>query len=136
MFRIAVAVLLSLSCIGAQNVPEASDKGPRLSTGRACATDDALRIGHGVASPSVVSSVQPKYTEEAKKAKLEGTVVITGVVDRKGRACGKWSVRQSLGPGMDESAVAAVSRWLFKPGLQNGEPAPVIVTIEVNFRLL
>jgi len=106
-----------------------------LSTGRECAPDEAFRIGHGVAPPSVVSKVEPKYTEEAKKAKSQGTVVISGVIDQNGRACGKWTILRSLGLGLEQKAIEAISQWVFKPGLQNGSPAPVIVTIEVSFRL-
>jgi TonB family protein len=137
MFRVAGGLFLLLSIAGAQNQPELAPLGKDLiSTGRECPADDALRIGHGVAAPSVLSRVEPKYTEQARKEKVEGTVILTGVIDPKGHACGKWSVRRRLGLGLDESAVAAVSKWVFKPGLQNGEPAPVVVTIEVNFHLL
>ena len=61
--------------------------------------------------------------------------MITGVIDKNGRACGKWSARRSLGLGLDQKAVDAVSQWVFKPSQQNGSPAPVIVTMEVTFRL-
>lgn len=130
MFRTAAGLVLLLSSASAQN-----PKPERISTGRECPTDEVLKIGHGDAAPAVLSKVEPKYTEEALKAKLQGTVSITGVLDATGHACGKWNVHHSMGMGLDESAVAAVSQWVFKPGLENGTPAPVTVTIEVNFRL-
>jgi protein TonB len=138
MVRVAAALLLSLSSAAAQNRPEivpGPGESGTIPTGRECAPDEVLRIGHGVAAPSVISKVEAKYTDEAKKAKREGTVIVTGVIDQSGHACGKWAVFRSLGEGLDESAVAAVSKWVFKPALQNGAPAPVTVTIEVTFRL-
>jgi TonB family protein len=143
MFRLAAAALLWLSCAMAQNRPEIvpnlgdSDvlPGYNLPTGRECAPGEVFNIGHGVAAPVVVSRVEPKYTDEAKRAKWEGTVVIRGVIDQSGRACGKWTLLRSLGLGLDQRAVDAISQWVFKPGLQNGGPAPVTVTMEVNFHL-
>jgi TonB family protein len=89
----------------------------------------------GVTVPSVTYKVEPTYTPEAKEAKIQGGVVITLVVNAQGR----WDdikVTQSLDPGLDANAVAAVSQWLFKPGTKDGQPVDVAVTIEINFKLL
>jgi TonB family protein len=89
----------------------------------------------GVASPSVTYKVEPSYTPEAKEAKIQGGVVLNLVVNAQGRA-DDIKVTQSLDPGLDANAVAAVSQWLFKPGMKDGQPVDVAVTIEINFRLL
>ncbi len=89
----------------------------------------------GVASPSVTYRVEPSYTPEAKEAKIQGTVKLSLVVNSQGRA-DDIKVTQSLDPGLDANAVAAVSQWLFKPGSKDGQPVDVGVAIEVNFRLL
>ncbi len=86
----------------------------------------AYRIGGGVSPPSVLSKVEPEYSEEARKAKWQGTVVLQLVVDEKGMPQ-QMKVTRSI---------EAVAKWRFKPGLKDGKPVPVIATIEVNFRLL
>jgi TonB family protein len=93
------------------------------------------RIGGGVSAPGVLSKVEPEYSEEARKAKWQGTVVVSVIVDEVGRPRNV-RVLRSLGLGLDQKAVEAVSQWKFKPGLKDGKPVPVFATIEVNFRLL
>jgi TonB family protein len=93
------------------------------------------RVGGGVSSPSVLYKVDPEYSEEARKAKYSGTVLISVVVDPQGRPQNIKVVR-SLGLGLDEKAMEAVAKWRFKPGMKDGRAVSVIATIEVNFRLL
>ena len=95
----------------------------------------AYNIGGGVSAPQVLFKVEPEYSEEARKAKWQGTVVLTVIVDEMGRP-NHVSVLRSLGLGLDQKAIDAVSQWRFKPGLKDGKAVPVIATIEVNFRLL
>lgn len=68
-------------------------------------------------------------------AKLEGAVVVSLVVGKDGQP-GDQRVIRSLGLGLDENAVACVSRWRFAPGTKDGQPVAVRATVEVNFRLL
>jgi len=82
-----------------------------------------------------MSKVEPEYSEEARRAKWQGTVVLSVIVDELGRPR-NIRVFHSLGLGLDQKAVDAVSQWRFKPGRKDGKPVPVIATIEVNFRLL
>jgi len=95
----------------------------------------AYRIGGGVSAPAVLSKVEPEYSEEARKAKWQGTVVLSLVVDDQGRPQ-NLKVLRSLGLGLDQKAIEAVEKWRFKPGMKDGKPVPVMATIEVNFRLL
>ena len=95
----------------------------------------AFRIGGGVSAPSVLTKVEPEYSEEARKAKWQGVVVLRLVVDDQGRPQ-KLEVVRSLGLGLDQKAIEAVEKWRFKPGMKDGKPVPVVATIEVNFRLL
>jgi periplasmic protein TonB len=95
----------------------------------------AYRIGGGVSAPAVIHKVEPEYSEEARKAKWQGTVVLQLVVDEKGRPQ-DLKVMRALGLGLDQKAIEAVEKWTFKPGMKDGKPVPVIATIEVNFRLL
>jgi TonB family protein len=91
-------------------------------------------IGGGVSAPQVVSKVEPEYSEEARKAKLQGTVVLYVVVDEQGLPRDLKVVRP-LGLGLDQKAIEAAQKWRFKPGLKDGHPVAVSAQIEVNFRL-
>jgi TonB family protein len=93
------------------------------------------KVGGGVSAPVVVSKVDPEYSEEARKAKYSGSVLLSIVVDTEGRAR-DIHVSRSLGMGLDEKAIEAVEKWRFKPGMRNGQAVNVRATIEVNFRLL
>lgn len=95
----------------------------------------AFRIGGGVSAPVPTFKPEPEYSEEARKAKYQGSVMLSLVVDEKGIPQNIQVVRK-LGLGLDEKAVEAVARWRFKPGMKDGKPVPVQATIEVTFRLL
>jgi TonB family protein len=95
----------------------------------------AFKIGGGVSAPSVLYKVEPEYSEEARKAKFQGTVVLFVVVDEKGNPR-DLKVLRPLGLGLDQKAIEAVEKWRFRPGMKDGKPVPVQATIEVNFRLL
>ena len=95
----------------------------------------AFKVGNGVTAPIVLYKKEPEYSEEARKAKYQGTVVLYIEVDPSGRAVNPRVVR-SLGLGLDEKAMEAVRQWKFKPGYRDGKPVTVAATIEVNFRLL
>ena len=90
----------------------------------------------GVTLPKVISEVKPQYTPEAIQAKIEGTVIMTAVVRTDGTP-GDIEITTSLDSeyGLDEQAVAALSQWRFEPGLKDGKPVPVRVTIEMRFWL-
>jgi TonB family protein len=92
-----------------------------------------VQSGNGSARPVVIyQAPDPPYTEAARNAGLEGTVLLSLVVKEDGTA-GNIRVIRPLGLGLDERAVEAVSQWLFQPALVNGKPGAVAVTIEVNF---
>jgi TonB family protein len=93
------------------------------------------RIGGGVSSPTLMFKVEPEYSEEARKAKFQGTVVLYIEVDEKGNPRNLKVVR-ALGLGLDEKAIEAVKKWRFKPALKDGQPVAVAAQVEVNFRLL
>jgi serine/threonine-protein kinase len=83
--------------------------------------------------PSVVSKVEPKYSQEAKSFRYSGTTVLSVVVDEHGLP-GDIRVLRATGYGLDKQAVDAVSRWRFSPGLRNGAPIRYRVGVQVNFR--
>jgi TonB family protein len=92
------------------------------------------RVGGGVLPPKVVFDPDPDYSEEARKAKFQGTVVLWVIVGPDGRPR-DITVQRSLGMGLDEKAVEAVRRWKFEPARKDGQAVAVQIAIEVNFRL-
>jgi len=94
-----------------------------------------FRVGGGVTAPVLVYKKEPEYSEEARKAKYQGTVTLYVEVAPNGKAT-NIKVLHSLGLGLDEKAIEAVKQWTFKPGLKDGKPVTVAASIEVNFRLL
>ncbi len=90
--------------------------------------------GGGVTAPRVVYDPDPDFSDEARKAKYQGTVLLWLIVGADGRAH-DIKVARSLGMGLDEKAIAAVQTWRFEPGKLNGAPVPVQVNVAVNFRL-
>ena len=94
-----------------------------------------FRTGRGVSAPTVLYKVEPEYSEEARKAKYQGVVVVHVIVDAAGRVVNPVVVH-SLGLGLDEKAIEAVTKWKFRPAYKDGKPVPVTAEIEVSFRLL
>jgi len=94
-----------------------------------------FRMGKGVTPPVPILRDEPEYTEEARAARLHGAVVVQVIIDTDGRAHHA-RVLRSLGLGLDENALDAISQWQFKPAVKDGQPVPVTATIEVNFRLM
>jgi TonB family protein len=94
-----------------------------------------FRVGGGVTAPALLLKVEPEYSEEARKAKHQGTVLLYVEVDPSGRAT-NIRVTRSLGLGLDEKAIDAVKKWKFIPGRKDGKPVTVAAVIEVTFRLL
>ena len=97
----------------------------------------AFRPGTGgVGYPSCLYCPTPEYSEDARKAKYQGVVLLQLVVTADGRAT-EVQVVKGPGLGLEEKAINAVKDWKFKPALgPNGTPVATLLTIEVNFRLL
>lgn len=95
----------------------------------------AVKIGHGVSAPQLVTKIEPEYTEEARAAGLTGTAVLYVEVAPDGTPQ-NMAVIRGLGLGLDQKAIEAITQWRFKPGTRDGQPITVAAQIEVNFRLL
>jgi periplasmic protein TonB len=92
------------------------------------------RVGGGVSAPRPIYSPDPDYSEEARKAKYQGTVVLWVIVGTDGRPH-DIRVYRTLGMGLDEKAIEAIRTWRFAPARKDGVPVAVQVNIEVSFRL-
>lgn len=92
-------------------------------------------MGPGVKAPEAISQPLPAYTEEARKARAEGIVLIQAVIHKDG-SVDSFKVLRGLGYGLDESAINTIAtKWRFRPGTYRGEPVDVQANIEVSFRL-
>jgi TonB family protein len=106
------------------------DSGVPEMTARACAPEPE----HNVTMPHAIFVPDPEYSEQARKKKINGTVVVslTVTVDGTTRDI---KVVKGAGYGLDEKAVEAVSRWKFSPALRDGQPIEKEITAEVAFHL-
>jgi TonB family protein len=117
---------------------------PRLTIWSFCALVLLLCVAHAKAqsspnknvftAPSLISKVEPEYTNEARQKKISGVILLSLVVDENGIAQ-NIKVVSPLGQGLDEKAIEAVTKWHFKPGTKNGVPVPTVAQVQVNFRL-
>ena len=112
-----------------------SGEGPGVGPGRGGGIGGGVfRVGGGVSAPKPVFSPDPEYSEEARKAKYQGTVVLGLVVGPDGRPR-DMKVLRSLGLGLDEKAIEAVKNWRFEPAVKDNKPVAVYISVEVDFRL-
>jgi TonB family protein len=98
------------------------------------AEERVYRAGDNITAPVLVSKAEPRYTEEALQAQLQGTVVLYAQIDPSGNAVNLHVLRR-LGMGLDARAIEAASRWRFQPAMRDGTPVTFETTLEVNFRL-
>jgi periplasmic protein TonB len=99
-------------------------------------TPQIARAGvDGISIPTCVYCPRPEYSEEARKAKLQGTITVQAVVTLDGRA-ENISVVQGLGSGLDEKAIEVVKNWHFNPAHNSkGQPVAAEVPMHVFFKL-
>jgi TonB family protein len=89
--------------------------------------------GHASA-PTVIAKAQANYTDAARRDGIQGTVLLSAVIDESGKAQ-DIHVEHSIDPGLDQEAIKAVRRWRFQPGELDGRPVRVPVQMEITFRL-
>jgi TonB family protein len=97
----------------------------------------AYRPGSGVSFPTLIRQEQPKYTSEAMRAKVQGSVELEAVILENGTV-GEVRIMKSLDKvfGLDQEAITAARKWLFRPGIgPDGKPVATIVTLILEFRL-
>ena len=92
--------------------------------------------GGSVVMPAVLRSVRPRYTTEAMRARIQGTVLVRAIVRPDGTV-GEVRILRSLDPvfGLDREALDAATQWLFRPAVMAGQPVPFVVSIELVFSL-
>jgi TonB family protein len=94
----------------------------------------AMALSGNIAPPVKVFSPQPLYTEDARRAGIQGVVILEAVVDAEGTVRNV-KILKGLPMGLDQSAVDAVMTWKYRPATLNGEPVPVYFTFTISFSL-
>jgi TonB family protein len=95
---------------------------------------DLRRVGGDVSAPVLIYSAIPEFSEEAKRAKSGGDVIVNLVVNQNGMPTNVRLFR-GIGNGLDEKALEAVRKYRFKPAMEHGKPVPVEINVDVNFRI-
>jgi periplasmic protein TonB len=93
-----------------------------------------MRPGGGVSAPVLIYSVDPEFSDEARRAKYQGVCVVSLIVDKQGNPQ-DIQIARALGMGLDQKAMEAVRQYKFKPAYFQGHPVPVYINVEVNFRI-
>jgi len=97
------------------------------------------KVEGNVKAPVPVYKPDPPYTSQARKDKVQGTIVAAVGVDASGNVAGvkliAVSLSRNLSDGLDQSLVQTLRTWRFEPAMKKGKPVPVMVTVETSFRL-
>jgi len=105
-----------------------------VAQNKAQAGEQAFALTTEITPPQLIEVASPDYTPEARKNKIEGSVTMAIVVDRKGDVIDA-KVVKGLGYGLDENAIVAVKVWKYRPAERNGEPVAVKMEVTVDFYL-
>jgi protein TonB len=108
--------------------------GPGVTEPATVVSDGPLPVGGAVLKPELIHRIDPRYTEPARKARLQGTVIVQAVIDEQGRVTDV-QIYKSLPMGLDQAAVDAVRQWRFKPATLHGRPVKVYYSLTIHFTL-
>jgi len=111
-------------------IPDAPP-GPAINMG---AANGPQWVGNGVLPPKKINAPQPRYTEEARKARIQGTVILQAIVDADGKISNV-KIIKGLPLGLDQSAIDTVKEWLYEPATREGLPVAVYMNLMINFSL-
>ena len=93
-----------------------------------------IHVGGDVVKPEKLNAPQPLYTEIARKARIQGVVIVQAIIDKEGNVTNA-RVLKGLPMGLDQAAIEAIKKWKFSPATLNGKPVSVYYNLTVNFSL-
>ena len=131
----ARAPAITTFSFGITNPKEANAGEAKSPTGTTKGAEAGSDSTEAVTAPVPIFKPEPPYSDEARKARVEGILVFVIVVDRQGNVSDVRAVSKPLGKGLDESAVNTLRTWKFKPATRGGRPVTVRVQVETKFRL-
>ncbi|MEM7048271.1 MAG: TonB family protein [Acidobacteriota bacterium] len=91
-----------------------------------------LRVGGEIRRPAQRFAPSPRYSEIARKARIQGVVILRAVLDKQGRVTDV-RILKDLPFGLGEAAAEAVARWEYEPATLRGKPVSVEMEISVHF---
>jgi TonB family protein len=135
-FAFALLTLLPVPFAAAQQPIPPSDPTAPAQTNEAPDSRSGLyKVGGHISAPVLKHRVMAQYTDEARRANYQGVCLVSLIVDAQGNPVNV-HIARALGMGLDEKAIEAIRQYKFKPALLDHKtPVPVMVTIEVDFRL-
>ena len=128
-YRVQVIVKPEPSFTGSMQAPP-----PPPAPEAAPLPSGAIRVGGNVQSQKLINHVTPVYPAVAKNARVQGTVTLVAEIGADG-SMQRLQVLNAGSPLLVQAAMDAVRQWTYQPTLLNGNPVPVVTTIDVNFTL-
>ncbi len=125
--EIEVPDMVPEDLVGEFGIP---DRPPGLGRGGV----DAVPVSGNITPPVKIYYPQPQYTEDARRARIQGVVILEATINREGEVVDV-RVLKGLPMGLDSSAVETARQWRFKPATENGQPVAVFFNLLVNFSL-
>ena len=95
--------------------------------------EEPILVVGDVRPPELILKIQPEYPEMARRARIEGKVIVEAIINAQGDV-ENVPVLRSI-PLLDGAAIAAVKKWKYKPAMQHGRPVKVFFTVVVDFTL-
>ncbi len=96
--------------------------------------DTIYKVGTGVTAPKAIYAPDPSYSDQARSDHFQGTCALSLIVGPDGRPY-DIKLERTLGEGLDQKAIQAVSQWKFEPARKDGKPVPVAIHVQIEFRL-
>ena len=110
--------------------PNGDGNGPEIGEGES----QPVRFTVGMTKPEPIRQVQPRYTENARRAGVQGAVILEAIIDEQGNVTDV-RVLRGLPMGLDREAVSAVQQWKFRPAMMASKPVKVYFNLTVNFAI-
>ena len=129
--RFAPDASTSSTTVGIEYFLTSNSWGVRVANFNGPDTSGAYRVGGKVRAPAKIHDVRPEYPEEARRAGVQGVVIMEARIDESGNVSDVRLIRSI--PMLDQSAIDAVKQWRYATTIVNGVAAPVLITVTVNF---
>jgi periplasmic protein TonB len=110
--------------------PNGDGDGPVAGEGES----QPIRFTVGMTKPEPIRQIQPRYTENARRAGVQGAVILEAIIDEQGNVTDV-RVLRGLPMGLDREAVSAVQQWKFRPAMMASKPVKVYFNLTVNFTI-
>ncbi len=96
--------------------------------------DDPFKLRPGDTTPMAINTVNADFSDEARRERFEGVILVSLIVNEEGLPVDLQVVRPA-GHGLDEKALEAVKQYRFQPAIRDGKPVAVRIRVEISFRL-